>query len=107
MLTQCPACHARAQLSDWSAGAKVRCGECGSAYIALPAGRAGERRASRKRTALIAVVLTGLAGAVALPLLKRASASGPPPAGPPRQAGPDGPRSPAGPGSGQAEPGDG
>jgi len=71
MLTQCPACHVRAQLSDSRSGAKVRCGECGCAYLAVPAGGREGRRGSRSHTAkIIVVVAAALVGAVALPLLK-------------------------------------
>jgi len=38
MLIECPACHARATLPPGKRGAKVRCGECGRVYVALPPG---------------------------------------------------------------------
>jgi len=46
MLIECPACNTRANLPDSKEGAKVRCGECGRVYMAVPAGARGRSRTS-------------------------------------------------------------
>ena len=38
MLIQCPACKANAEVPASKEGAKVRCGECGRVFAALPLG---------------------------------------------------------------------
>ena len=49
MLTQCPSCHARSTLVGEREGAKVRCAECGSVYLA----RARRWHGARARRVLI------------------------------------------------------
>ena len=44
MIIQCPACHARARISDSQEGAKVRCGECSRIFVA--GATAGRSRSS-------------------------------------------------------------
>ncbi len=64
MLIECPSCHARAKLPDSKEGAKVRCGECGRVYVAVPA---GERGARARRTSSSSGLYIGLGvGAAAL-----------------------------------------
>lgn len=67
MLIECPACHTRAKLPDTQAGAKVRCGECGRAYVAhapYATGRPGAR--SRATTGLILALSVGTVALISL-----------------------------------------
>lgn len=70
MLIQCPACHARAQLPEDKEGAKVRCGECGRVYVAVPGGSRGRRGASRSNAGLLLGVGTALVGGLGLLALR-------------------------------------
>ena len=60
MQTHCPNCHARVQLTDDHARAKLRCAECGRVFVA----RADELGPTRRRAR--GLVLGGLAGLLAL-----------------------------------------
>ncbi|MEM7309276.1 MAG: zinc-ribbon domain-containing protein [Planctomycetota bacterium] len=61
MLIECPACHARAKLPDSKEGAKVRCGECGRVYLAVPA---GQRRSARQSSGSNSGMIIGIGAAV-------------------------------------------
>jgi predicted Zn finger-like uncharacterized protein len=63
MLIQCPACHARAKLPDSKEGAKVRCGECGRVYLAVPAGQGGPRARAGGEGVNVGLIV-GIGGAV-------------------------------------------
>jgi predicted Zn finger-like uncharacterized protein len=77
MLIQCPACHARAQLPESKEGAKVRCGECGRVYVAVPAGARGRRRASRSGAGILLGVGSAVLGALGLLALRNRDGDAP------------------------------
>jgi len=74
MLIQCPACHARAKLPDSKEGSKVRCGECGRVYLAVPPGERGARRSSGPNVGLIVGVGGAIVGLIVILLIKNMNA---------------------------------
>jgi predicted Zn finger-like uncharacterized protein len=76
MLIQCPACHARAKLPDSKEGAKVRCGECGRVYLAVPAGERGRARSSGTNTGLIVGIGAAVVGLIVIVLIKNVTGGG-------------------------------
>ena len=77
MLIECPACHARAKLPDSKEGAKVRCGECGRVYLALPAGSGrGSRSSSGQNTGLIVGIGAAVVGLIVILLIKNVTGGG-------------------------------
>jgi predicted Zn finger-like uncharacterized protein len=76
MQIQCPFCHARASIPDSKEGAKVRCGECGRVYLALPPG-AARKGGSRSNSGLVIGISIAVAALLALVFLYNRSGSGP------------------------------
>lgn len=67
MLIKCPRCQARATLPDSKQGAKVKCGECGRIFVALPPGTKGSFSGSN--TGLWIGVAVALAAALGFLIL--------------------------------------